>query len=111
MARMGYCPSGRLFEAAACGTPILSDAWEGLDCFFAPGEEIVVAADAGDAIPALGLPDEALHRIARRARERALAEHSAERRARELEDILAAAFAAPRAAFDQAPAQRAGAEG
>ena len=34
MARMGYCPSGRLFEAAACGAPILSDAWEGLDAFF-----------------------------------------------------------------------------
>jgi spore maturation protein CgeB len=111
MARMGYCPSGRLFEAAACGTPILSDAWEGLDCFFAPGEEIVVAADSAGAIAALALPDEALRRIARRARERALDEHSANRRARELEDILAAAFAAPRATFGKIPAQRAGAEG
>ena len=42
MAEMGYCPSGRLFEAAACGTPILSDAWEGLDQFYRPGAEIVV---------------------------------------------------------------------
>jgi len=37
MASMGYCPSGRLFEAAACGTAVLSDWWEGLDAFFEPG--------------------------------------------------------------------------
>ena len=43
MAEMGYCPSGRLFEAAACGTPIVSDWWEGLDHFFEPGKEILVA--------------------------------------------------------------------
>lgn len=40
MAQMGYCPSGRLFEAAACGAALLSDDWEGLDRFFAPGSEI-----------------------------------------------------------------------
>ncbi len=40
MARMGYAPSGRLFEAAACGTPIVSDWWEGFDQFFEPGKEI-----------------------------------------------------------------------
>ena len=39
MAEMGYCPSGRLFEAAACQTPVVSDAWEGLDQFFAPGRK------------------------------------------------------------------------
>ena len=44
MARMGFCPSGRLFEAAACGTPILSDAWDGLEQFFIPGEEILFGA-------------------------------------------------------------------
>src|SRR3712207_6897251 len=38
------CPSGRLFEAAACGVPILSDAWEGIETFFAPGEELLVAS-------------------------------------------------------------------
>ncbi|MGE0527382.1 MAG: glycosyltransferase, partial [Bdellovibrionales bacterium] len=42
MAHNGYCPSGRLFEAAACGAPILSDYWEGLDLFFEPGREILV---------------------------------------------------------------------
>ena len=43
MAAMGYCPSGRLFEAAACGTAILSDSWHGLDAFFEPGREILLA--------------------------------------------------------------------
>src|SRR6185369_8117440 len=41
MAEMGFCPSGRLFEAAACGAPILTDTWEGLDQFYTPGEEIL----------------------------------------------------------------------
>ena len=44
MAEMGWCPSGRLFEAAACGAPMLTDAWEGLDAFFEPGREILVDA-------------------------------------------------------------------
>ena len=49
MAAMGYCPSGRLFEAAACGAPILSDGWEGLERFFRPGIEILIARDTADA--------------------------------------------------------------
>ena len=64
---MGYCPSGRLFEAAACGAPILSDAWEGLDAFFRPDPEILVAHDTEDAIGALETPDAELARIASRA--------------------------------------------
>ena len=44
MATMGWCPSGRLFEAAACATPILSDWWDGLDAFFEPEAEILIAA-------------------------------------------------------------------
>jgi spore maturation protein CgeB len=88
MAEMGYCPSGRLFEAAACGTPILSDWWEGLDGFFEPGAEVLVARTTGEAVGAIGLPDEQLSRIARCARERALDEHTADRRARELESAL-----------------------
>jgi spore maturation protein CgeB len=84
MARMGWCPSGRLFEAAACGVPILSDWWDGLDAFFEPGREILVARTTQDALDALDLPDGDLAAIARRARERALVEHSARRRAREM---------------------------
>ena len=88
MARMGYCPSGRLFEAAACGTPILSDAWEGLDAFFRPESEILVAHDTDGAIRALEASDAELARIASRARQRTLEEHTAERRAEELERAI-----------------------
>jgi spore maturation protein CgeB len=89
MARMGFCPSGRLFEAAACGVPLLSDCWEGLETFFAPGEEIVVARTTEQAVGALTLGDAELGRIARAARERTLAEHTSARRAAELERIIA----------------------
>ena len=88
MARMGYCPSGRLFEAAAGGAAILSDAWAGLDSFFAPGTEILIAHDTEDAIAALQTSDGELARLRRRARERTLAEHTADRRAAELEALL-----------------------
>ncbi len=84
MARMGWCPSGRLFEAASCGVPILSDWFDGLDSFFEPGREILVAHTTGDAMAALSLPDAELAAIARRARERTLGEHSAARRAAEM---------------------------
>jgi spore maturation protein CgeB len=90
MARMGYCPSGRLFEAAACGTPILSDEWDGLDHFFTPGREILTARDTSGALEALQLGRGDLAHIARNARERTLAEHTAARRAAELEQLLEA---------------------
>ncbi len=92
MADMGYCPSGRLFEAAACGTPILSDTWEGLDEFFTPGSEILVARTADEAIAAIELPDAALASMARAALERTLTEHTASRRAAQLEEALDAAY-------------------
>ena len=84
MASSGWCPSGRLFEAAACGVPILTDWWEGLDHFFEPGREILVARTTEDALAALNLPQAELDAIARRARDRTLAEHTATRRARQL---------------------------
>jgi spore maturation protein CgeB len=88
MAKLGYCPSGRLFEAAACGTPLLTDWFEGLDHFFTPGEEILIARDTRDTVEALEMPREELARVARRARERTLEEHTAERRAEELEAVI-----------------------
>ena len=88
MARMGWCPSGRLFEAAACGVPILSDSWPGLEHFFAPGGEILVAEEREDAIAALDLSADDLARIARAAQERTMAEHTADQRVRELERLL-----------------------
>lgn len=90
MAQMGYCPSGRLFEAAACGTPILSDRWDGLNQFFEPGREILIACDTAGAIEAMQISRGELDRIARQARERTLAEHTAARRAEELEHLLEA---------------------
>jgi spore maturation protein CgeB len=94
MAEMGWCPSGRLFEASACGVPILSDAWEGLDAFLTPGEEILVARTTEEAMEAVSLPRERLERIARAARERTLAEHTSERRAIDLEAALEEAIRA-----------------
>lgn len=85
MAEMGWCPSGRLFEAAACGVPIISDAWPGLDAFFTPGEEILVARTSSDTTAALDTDDAELKRNAISARERVLAEHTSDRRAEELE--------------------------
>ena len=81
MAEMGWCPSGRLFEAAACGAPLLSDSWEGLDAFFTPGEEILVTRNTGDTLAALARSDADLQRIGRNARDRVLAEHTSEKRA------------------------------
>jgi spore maturation protein CgeB len=98
MAAMGFCPSGRMFEAAACGAPMVSDWWEGLDAFFEPESEIVVARDTEDVIAALDRPDAELAAMARRARERTLEEHTAERRAATLLTLLEEAGAATAAA-------------
>jgi spore maturation protein CgeB len=98
MAAMGWCPSGRLFEAAACGCPILTDWFAGLDAFFTPGEELIVARTSAETLRALAFPAGALSGIARRARERTLDEHSAARRADELVRLLDGALASPTAA-------------
>lgn len=91
MAAMGWCPSGRLFEAAACGVPIISDNWPGLSSFFKPSEEILLADSAADTLAALAHGDDELRRIARRARDRVLAEHSSARRAAELIELIESA--------------------
>lgn len=88
MAEMGWCPSGRLFEAAACRAPLLSDAWPGLDEFFTPGEDILLGNGTADALAALARDDAELARIAQRARERTLDQHSSGRRAAELIALL-----------------------
>jgi len=84
MARMGWCPSGRLFEATACGAPVLTDGWEGLDTFFTPNSDILVAADPADAIAAIDTCEGDLARIGRAGRERTLDEHTSDHRARAL---------------------------
>lgn len=87
MARFGYCPSGRFFEAAACGTPIISDWFEGLDTFFdiSPERpELIIASSSKDVISALNRSADELRETAARARRRTLAEHTGEHRAEEL---------------------------
>lgn len=90
MAEMGWCPSGRLFEAAACGVPLLSDHWPGIESFFLPGTEILIARTTKDTLNALDLSDAELLRIAKAGRERVLEEHTSMRRAQELETLLSA---------------------
>lgn len=97
MIRAGYSPSVRLFEAAACGTPIISDAWEGLDTLFEPGREIIIARAAADVRAVLhDMPAEEARAMGRRARDKVLAAHTARHRASE----LVAAFSEARAAKD-----------
>ncbi len=88
MAEYGYCPSGRLFEAAACGVPLLTDGWEGIDEFFTPGTEILRVDTAEEVLQTLSLSDMELRRIAEGARTRALAGHTADCRVRDLENAM-----------------------
>ena len=88
MAHWGYCPSGRFFEAAACGTPIVTDWFEGLDRFFDTGRELLVVRTGEEVISAIQLPDLELRAMAAQAKERTLQEHTGEQRARELVDAI-----------------------
>ena len=94
MIAAGWSPSVRLFEAASCGTPVVSDRWQGLDELFRPGREIVLA-DAADEVVALlsDTSDEAAAAMGRAARARVLDGHRAADRAAELEAHLAEAAA------------------
>jgi spore maturation protein CgeB len=86
MIRAGWSPSVRLFEAAACGTPIISDRWPGLESLLVPHQEILLVdrtVDVLDVLQRCG-EDERL-RLAERARRRILAQHTAAHRAEELE--------------------------
>jgi spore maturation protein CgeB len=87
MVEAGYSPSVRLFEAAACGTPIISDFWEGLDHFFTPGREILVAGSEETVLRyLLEISEDDRRRIGTAAREKVLARHTAGHRALELEN-------------------------
>jgi len=84
MARNGWCPSGRFFEAAACGTPLISDWWEGLDWFFDARRDIQVVATAEHVENALNMDDGELRALAAHARQRTLNDHTGQVRARQL---------------------------
>jgi spore maturation protein CgeB len=90
MVAAGWSPSVRLFEAAACGTPIVSDWWEGLGDVLRVGEEILVARAADDALRAVrGMPEDERRALGEAARARVLASHTAAHRAAELEALAA----------------------
>ena len=87
MIAAGFSPSVRLFEAAACGTPIISDFWQGIDTFFKPDEEILISHSPDETLVYLEEISELdRRRIGYRARERVLAKHTARHRAIELEN-------------------------
>jgi spore maturation protein CgeB len=89
MVEVGHSPSVRLFEAAACGVPIIGDVWTGIDAFFEPGREILLAESAEQVLDYLTKMKEPERKaIGRRGRERVLEQHTARHRARRLELYL-----------------------
>ena len=89
MCEIGYSPSVRLFEAAGCGAAIISDRWPGLESFFAPQSEILLANSRRDVVEFVSnLSELQVREIGRRAQERVLAEHSAEKRAIQFEEYV-----------------------
>ncbi len=89
MVRAGYSPSVRLFEAAACATPVISDYWAGLETFFRPGIEILVSRSAAETIRYIKeTPDDERVNIGERARSKVLSGHTAAHRVDELEGYM-----------------------
>ncbi|MBK6264981.1 glycosyltransferase [Marivirga sp. S37H4] len=85
MINAGFSPSVRLFEAAACGVPIISDYWEGLTSLFEECTEILIARESADVQRYLkGIDDVARKRIGEQARQKVLKYHTAKARAKEL---------------------------
>lgn len=97
MIRAGWSPSVRLFEAAACGTPIISDRWDGIESLLTPGEEIFLAGSSEEVLHLLReLPEEERRAAGMRARDRILAQHTAAHRAAELEAYARMPLRSPR---------------
>lgn len=89
MKRAGYSPSVRLFEAGACGVPVISDWWPGLDCIFRIGQEVLLAETTDDILRILqDMPEAERQTIAEAARRRVLTEHTPEQRALQLESFM-----------------------
>ena len=92
MVAAGWSPSVRLFEAAACATPVISDIWDGIGSLFVPGHEVILANSTDEVVERLTSRDDA-SAIGRAARERILAAHTADHRAWELERHIEGAAA------------------
>ncbi len=94
MRALGFSPSVRLFEAAACGTPVVSDHWPGLETIFVPNSEILVVSTPQEVIAILQeMPEETRRAIAARASRRVRRDHTPDHRARQLEDYYREAVA------------------
>ena len=89
MARYGFSPATRVFEAAGAGACVITDAWEGIETFLEPGSEVLVASDA-DALMAhlVEMTKGRALQIGEAARRRVLAEHTYERRAEQVVELL-----------------------
>ncbi len=99
MIAAGWSPSVRLFEAASCATPVISDKWDGIESLFEPGREIMLADTADEVVARLSSGEDGAA-LGVAARERILAAHTAAHRARELERHI-----------EEAAANKAGASG
>jgi spore maturation protein CgeB len=89
MARFGFSPPTRVFEAAGAGACLVTDAWEGIEAFLEPGREVLVARDGAEVAELLrDLSPERARELGRRARARVLAEHTYERRAELVDRLL-----------------------
>jgi spore maturation protein CgeB len=107
MKTLGFSPSVRLFEAAACGTPVISDRWPGIETIFTPSRDILLASSPRDVIAILrDMPEEQRRTIAENARRRVLADHTPDHRARQLETYYAEASARRRRRTARVPAVR-----
>ncbi len=95
MVRAGHSPSVRLFEAAACGSAIITDYWAGLEKFLRPGRDILVSRSAAETLVFLkDVPEKERLRIGKNARDRVLTRHTAAHRAAELEEYVLESAAA-----------------
>ncbi len=91
MARYGFSPATRVFEAAGAGACLITDAWEGIDLFLEPGREVLVAANAPEVAEALrGLDPKRARTIGEAARRRVLAQHTYAHRAEQFDRVIAA---------------------
>jgi spore maturation protein CgeB len=93
MVAAGWSPSVRLFEAAACGVPVISDRWPGIEDVFTPDREIVLADSSADVLRWVLGDTDRWHSIARAARRRVLRSHTGACRAEQLECELEAVLA------------------
>ncbi|MGE5364982.1 MAG: glycosyltransferase [Bacteroidota bacterium] len=88
MIQAGYSPSVRLFEAAACATPIISDYWDGIDIFFKPNKEVLIARSGFDIVKYLRMNEEKRILLGKAAQEKVLSFHTGSHRAQELEGYI-----------------------